>query len=36
MAKAINPYGDGHACERIANILEDKDHQNKRINERQL
>ena len=24
MAKAANPYGDGHACERIANILEDK------------
>jgi len=22
MAKANNPYGDGHACERIANILE--------------
>lgn len=24
MAHAVNPYGDGHACERIANILEDK------------
>lgn len=24
MAKAINPYGDGHACERIADILEGK------------
>ena len=24
MAKAVNPYGDGHACERIANILEEK------------
>lgn len=24
MSKASNPYGDGHACERIANILEDK------------
>lgn len=24
MSKAINPYGDGHACERIADILEDK------------
>ena len=24
MAHAANPYGDGHACERIANILEDK------------
>ena len=24
MSKACNPYGDGHACERIANILEGK------------
>ena len=24
MAKANNPYGDGHACERIADILEEK------------
>ena len=24
MARASNPYGDGHACERIANILCDK------------
>lgn len=24
MAKASNPYGDGHACERIADILEGK------------
>lgn len=24
MAKANNPYGDGHACERIADILENK------------
>ena len=24
MAKAVNPYGDGHACERIADILEGK------------
>lgn len=24
MAHAENPYGDGHACERIADILEDK------------
>ena len=24
MAKASNPYGDGHACERIANVLCDK------------
>lgn len=22
MAKACNPYGDGHACERIADIFE--------------
>ena len=27
MAKAVNPYGDGHACERIADILEDKKYQ---------
>ena len=26
MAKAKNPYGDGNACERIANILEGKDY----------
>lgn len=26
MAKAVNPYGDGHACERIADILEDKEY----------
>lgn len=26
MAHACNPYGDGHACERIADILEDKDY----------
>ena len=25
MAKAVNPYGDGRACKRIADILEDKD-----------
>ena len=24
MAKACNPYGDGHACERIADILQGK------------
>lgn len=24
MAKACNPYGDGHACERIADVLEGK------------
>ena len=24
MAKASNPYGDGHACERIAAVLEGK------------
>ncbi len=27
MAKAINPYGDGHACERIADILEEKEYE---------
>ena len=27
MAKAVNPYGDGHACERIADILENKPYQ---------
>ena len=27
MAKAANPYGDGHACERIADILEGKIYQ---------
>lgn len=27
MAKAVNPYGDGHACERIADILEEKTYQ---------
>ena len=26
MAKASNPYGDGHACERIADILEGKEY----------
>lgn len=25
MAKAINPYGDGHACERIADILKNQE-----------
>lgn len=24
MAHAVNPYGDGHACERIADVLEEK------------
>ncbi len=24
MSRASNPYGDGHACERIADILEGK------------
>ena len=24
MAKANNPYGDGHACERIVNVLEER------------
>ena len=27
MAKAVNPYGDGNACKRIADILEDKPYQ---------
>ena len=27
MANACNPYGDGHACERIADILEGKEYQ---------
>ena len=27
MSKAVNPYGDGHACERIADILEGKEYQ---------
>lgn len=27
MSKACNPYGDGHACERIADILEGKSYQ---------
>ena len=27
MAKAVNPYGDGNACERIADILEGKEYQ---------
>ncbi len=26
MSKACNPYGDGHACERIADILEEKEY----------
>lgn len=26
MSGAVNPYGDGHACERIADILEGKDY----------
>lgn len=26
MSNACNPYGDGHACERIADILEGKDY----------
>lgn len=26
IAKACNPYGDGHACERIADILEGKEY----------
>lgn len=27
MAKAVNPYGDSRACERIADILEGKEYQ---------
>lgn len=27
MSQACNPYGDGHACERIADILEGKEYQ---------
>lgn len=27
MAKAVNPYGDGFACKRIADILEGKGYQ---------
>ena len=27
MSQACNPYGDGHACERIADILEGKAYQ---------
>ena len=27
MSGAVNPYGDGHACERIADILEDKEYE---------
>ena len=27
MAKAVNPYGDGNACKRIVDILEDKEYQ---------
>ena len=26
MSKACNPYGDGHACVRIADILEGKEY----------
>ncbi len=26
MSRACNPYGDGHACERIADILEGKEY----------
>ncbi len=31
MSKACNPYGDGHACERIANILAGNDYEEWRI-----
>ena len=30
MAKAVNPYGDGHACEKIADILKDKSYQERK------
>ena len=26
MSKACNPYGDGHACKRIADILEGREY----------
>ena len=26
LSKACNPYGDGHACERIADVLEGKEY----------
>ena len=26
MIRAMNPYGDGHACEKIADILEGKEY----------
>lgn len=32
MSKAANPYGDGHACERIADILEEKEYKEWIIN----
>ena len=30
MAKAVNPYGDGHVCERITDFLEDKEYQERK------
>lgn len=32
MAKAVNPYGDGNACRRIADILEGKECLGREIN----
>jgi UDP-N-acetylglucosamine 2-epimerase (non-hydrolysing) len=32
MAHACNPYGDGHACERIADILEEKKYEKWTVN----
>ena len=32
MSHACNPYGDGHACERIANILEGKEYNPWQVN----
>ena len=32
MSGACNPYGDGHACERIADILEEKEFEPIRLN----
>lgn len=33
MAHSVNPYGDGHACERIADILEGKEYSSWRVEE---
>ena len=34
MSQAVNPYGDGHACERIAEILEGKEYKEWRTNKK--